>query len=188
MSIYPELSTAEIVTISGKSKPTVLKHLKDLAALDEVTIRTEHVLAAHDRKIYSRKSENVEIRGQDLHEQVRTNPNFVLDYNNYKMSEVLVLKDVVDSMVEYQKRLNKEVEAEIKRSITDPEKVIQLMKDNLGGSSFKYLTQKGLFGEGVDNIREYLEISLTLPIRRIIEQLSKDEWQIDGTLWNYDED
>ncbi len=179
--IYGELSTSELVNKTGKSKPTVLKHLEELEALEEVSYRTETSPGAYDRRIYSSTITKWTIQGRNLRDSARRNPEIAIEYMKFQLSQLLIIKDIVDCMVEYQGRLNIEVMKAVEKR--NAEEIIDLYKDNLGLVQQHYLSKAQFLGEGPETPKEYLRLELLLPIRRVIEQLAKDEWEKDGSLW-----
>ncbi len=181
LMIYGELSTSELVEKVGKSKPTILKHLDELEDLGEVSFRTEISPGAYDRRIYSSTNPSWRIEGQSLRERVRKNPKLAVGYMNFQLSQLLLLKEIIDSMVDYQKRLNNEVMKAFNSK--EIEEMIDLFKDNLGQVHQQYLSKAQLHGRGPETPKEYLKLELLLPIRRLIEQLTKSEWEKDGSLW-----
>jgi len=179
--IYGELSTSELVNKTGKSKPTVLKHLNELEILEEVSYRKETSPGAYDRRIYSAKITKWAVQGQNLRDSSQVDPEIAVGYMKFQLSQLLLIKDIVDSMVEYQNRLNIEVKKAIDRK--DTEEMIDLYKDNLGLVQQQYLSKAQFLGKGPEIPQEYLKLELLLPIRRVIEQLAKGEWEKDGSLW-----
>ena len=192
LSIYSELSAADLVDKTGKTKPTLLKHLDELENLGELVHREEISPGMYNRKLYSLTRKSWTIAGQELRERIHEEPEFALMYTNYQLSQLLLFKDIIDSMVEYQQRLNVEVENAVQQN--NGNEILELMKDHLGMNTSKYMTRSAMMQEFQDvssdepqipdnQPKTHLKLELMLPIRRIIEQLAKDEWEKAGNLW-----
>ncbi len=193
LSVYKRLSTKELANKVKKSKQTVLRQIEELLELELVDAE-EHDdgTTPYPKRVYSLNSvnTNLEVRGQDIVGKRRIDHAFIREYNAFRLSTYLGIKHIVDAMLNYQRRLNKESEK------SDVPEALELLKDNLGSSKMKYLSKrevaklsdipKNRIKDYEDSSNDYLRIELILPIRRVLEMSSSEDWKKDGSLWFHD--
>ncbi|MFW9995883.1 MAG: winged helix-turn-helix domain-containing protein [Candidatus Odinarchaeota archaeon] len=200
LSIYNELSTKELAEKLEKSKPTVLRNIQDLIDMEFIQVREDYNKPGkYPMRLYSLNTATFTVKGQDFRSSMEKELGFALVYNDYRLGWYYLLKFIVDSSIDYLARLRKEVE----KNLEDSTEIGELMKDNLGHLGFYYLTklqvrklnEKGfskldeIMKEGKkDELNDYLLVQMLLPVKRLVEMRTKDEWEKDGSLWQYDEE
>lgn len=197
LAIYERLSTKQLSSLLGKSKTTILRNMENddgmgLVDLVLVNFDEERSSGMYSKRVYSINSNDELIHVQKLKKQLKKNPELMLIYNNYRLSMFLHIRSVIDLSISYLKKMNK-VMAD---NLEDVDELLRLRKDNLGALSYNYLTGtelKNLLTPAsnrkkgdTDELHEYMRISMTVPIKRLIDMENKEKWEKDGTLWFYE--
>ncbi len=162
-----------------------------LVDLDLVGYKEKQSSGKYPKRLYYLKNIEHIDPSEQLNKLMHDNPSLVIEYNNYRLSLFTELKGIIDSSISYLQRLGDELD----KNKDKPEELLNLRKDNLGTLSFNYISQTQLrnlvnpIKQHVDDneIKEYLNIRMILPIKRLIEMHNKDYWEKDGGLWFYRE-
>ncbi len=195
LNIYGKLTTIEISDKLVKSKTTILRNIEELIELKIVEFEEEDGLPGkYPRRKYHLAKGDFSVRGQDFRGFIDTNPEYILDYNQYRQGMYALANNITTSCINYLQRLRIEFE----NKIDDPSEILDLQKDNLGSIGFKYLTKNelqtksenqsdpNLLENEEDNKKPYLKMTMVLPIERIVEMETRKDWKKDGNLWFYD--
>ncbi len=196
LNIYDVLTTMDLANKLGKSKTTILRNIEELIKLKIVSFEEESGLPGkYPRRKYQIAEDDLSVRGKDYEHIIFENPEFILEFNQYRQGMYTLVNNITTSSVNYLKRLRLEFE----KVLDNPAEILKLQKDNLGSLKYKYLTRKELEvrnGITIEHERDedkenpkkpYLEITILLPIERLVETDTRKDWKKDGTLWFYDD-
>lgn len=195
LKIYDELSTLELADILGKSKSTILRNMETedkngLVDLGIVNYQEKDSPGKYPKRVYKLKKQGYHIDGQNMIEYFKEDPKRILKYNSYRIGEFTLVRNIMNSAINYLERMG----GELLENIDDVQEIMEIRKDNLGTVNYQYMTitqlQNLVREENIsvpeDEKKEYLKLNLILPIRRLVEMENTKDWKRDGTLWFYD--
>lgn len=195
LKIYDELSTLELADILGKSKSTILRNMeaedkKGLVDLEMVIYEEKDSPGKYPKRVYKLKKQGYNIDGQKMIDYFKEDPKRILEYNNYRIGEFTLVRNIMNSAINYLERMGDE----LMDNIDNVQDIMEIRKDNLGTVNYQYMTitqlQNLVREENIplpaDEKKEYLRLNIILPIRRLVEMENSRDWKRDGTLWFYD--
>ena len=195
--VFEEISTSQLSTYLNKSKPTILRHIKNLGELGIVGyFEDQNSPGKYAKRFFYLKTTDLSIRGQNLRKHVHSNTQIVIEYLNHVKSRYINTKQIIESAIAYIDKM----QSEVSKVLHNPKEIIDIMKDNIGQLSLKYLDRESvrkifmgteshnnseIKDQDVSSPKEYLQISALMPIRRIIEMNSTRHWKKEGTTWEF---